>query len=110
MKRNTHVMLAPLAAAVMLALAPDARAVDDFNQISMPPGGTNTTPLAVSGNGSTVVGIQSGADGTRGFVWTLEGGMQVLPFVDPLPGGPSSFHYARAADVSFRARRSARYR
>jgi probable HAF family extracellular repeat protein len=71
--------------------------VGGFEALPMPEGAEVSGGVAVSADGSTVVGYMDSADGIQAFRWTTEGGTQGLGF---FPGGIES--RALAANIDGR--------
>jgi probable HAF family extracellular repeat protein len=61
------------------------------------PGGTNDLPVAVSSNGSVIIGTSYSASGSQAFRWTAGSGMVGLGY---LPGGTNSSASCLSADGS----------
>ena len=87
--------------AILLCTSAAARAfaAASLTPLGYLPGGSNSSALGVSGNGSVVVGwsYSSAGIGSEAFRWTSGGGMVGLGF---LPGGGNSEAYGVSTDGS----------
>jgi probable HAF family extracellular repeat protein len=92
------VMCAAAALATTLISPRAWSAPPSFQGLGHLPGASNTEPLAISADGSTIVGYASYSNGsTQAFRWTGAGGLQGLGY---LPGAPGSRAFGVSGDGS----------